>query len=57
MEKREVSAEHPDIVKKLKDMVISQHLSCMCYQCNFAVNETPVCENDQEMQEVKEVTV
>lgn len=58
VEKRDVSAEHPDIVKKLKDLVISQHLSCMCYQCGFAVNETPVCKNGhQEVQEVKEVTV
>jgi hypothetical protein len=30
----------------------------MCYQCGFAVNETPLCKNGhQEVQEVKEVTV
>ena len=39
-----------------EDLVISQQLSCMCYQCGFAVNETPGCWNN-ERQEVKEVSV
>ena len=35
LESKDLAKASPDIVMKLKQLVVSKKLSCMCYQCGF----------------------